>query len=217
MVNFATARQNMVENQIRTNKVTDLALLGALLNLPRELFVPEDRKGVAYVDEDIAIGSGRYLTEPMVLARLIQTAAVKPTDVVLVIGCGSGYSAALLGRMAARVEAVESDRGLAGQAAQHMANLGLGNAKVHVGELAKGWPAGAPYDVIVFDGAVADAPEAVIDQLAEGGRLAAVVAGEGVGRATLMERAGGIVSRRVVFDASTPLLPGFAPEQKFVF
>ena len=214
----SVARHNMIESQIRTNKVTDGALIGAMGALPRELFVPEPLRPIAYVDEDLDIGDGRHLMEPMVLARLLQAAAVRARDVALVVGCGSGYSAAVLGRMCTTVVALESNPSLVARSTALLSELGIDNAVVIAGGLAEGHPDHAPYDVILIDGAVAEVPAAILDQLAEGGRLVTVVGGEdGVGRGTLYGRRGGITSRRVVFDASTPLLPGFAPPPRFEF
>lgn len=218
MPDYTTARLNMVESQVRPNKVTDLRVLGALLDVPRELFVPESLRGVAYVDEDVPIGGGRYLMEPMVLARLLQTAQTGPTDVVLEIGCATGYATALIASLAARVIAVEIDADLAQTTEMNLNRLGVHNARVVVGSLASGHAVDAPYDVIVFGGAVERLPPQVIDQLAEGGRLVAVVAPPGEpGRAVLITKVGGALSRRVVFDAGTPVLPGLELEPGFAF
>ncbi len=218
MVDYTESRWNMVESQIRTNKVTDPALLAVMANLPRECFVPEPLRGIAYVDEDIPLGKGRYLMEPMVLARLLQTAAVHPEDVVLDVGCATGYSTAVLARLANTVVAVESDPELAAQATGTLAELGIDNAVVVEGSLREGYPKQAPYDVIFIGGAVPEIPRVIADQLAEGGRLVTVVAEEGaVGRGTLMIRSGGVLSDRPVFDAATPPLPEFSREPGFVF
>ena len=207
----------MVESQIRTNKVTDPGLLGALLDIPRERFVPLALQGIAYVDDDLDLGGGRFLMEPMVMARLIQIAEPRAGDKALVIGCSSGYSAAVLGRLCACVVAVETDRTLASQAAHTLADLALTNATIEHGALDEGCAARGPYDVILFDGAIEILPEEVLDQLAEGGRLAAVVNERGVGRGTLVIRRGGVISRRPVFDAAVPALPGFGVPPSFVF
>ncbi len=216
-MDFATARHNMVESQIRPNRVTDPLVLSAMAELPRETFVPKALRGIAYVDEDIAIGPGRYLMEPMVLALLLQAADVRSTDVVLDIGCGTGYAAAVLARMASTVVALESDAGLAARAAETLAELEIDTVDVVRGRLDEGYPKQAPYDVIFFGGAVSRVPPAITDQLAEGGRLAAVIAGDGPGKGTLLTRHGGAVSRREMFDGGTPFLPGFAPEAAFTF
>ena len=218
MPDYAAARTNMVKSQIRPNKVTDPLIIEAMGDIPRERFVPESHLGVAYVDEDIAIAGGRYLMEPMVLARLLQSAEIKETDVVLDIGCATGYSAALIARLANTVVAVESDPDLAATAQRLLSELDVDNAVVIEADLRHGYAEQAPYDVILFDGALAHIPDDICAQLAEGGRLVAVVKnGTGMGRAILVGRREGVLSRRVLFDAATPLLPGFAAEAGFVF
>jgi protein-L-isoaspartate(D-aspartate) O-methyltransferase len=218
MIDYAAARLNMVESQIRTNKVTDEALLDAFLAVPRERFVPAALRGTAYVDGDIPLGGGRSMMEPMVLARLLHLAAIERDDAVLEIGCATGYGTALLARLARAVVAIESDPQFVAQAAARLRELGAGNAAVIEAPLVQGYPGRAPYDVIVLQGAVAQVPEAISRQLAEGGRLVAVVHGaNGLGQATLMIRAGGVLSGRPIFDAAVALLPGFQPEPSFVF
>lgn len=220
---YAEARANMVDNQVRPNKVTDDRVLAAMAAVPRERFVPEKFAGIAYVDEDIAVSPDRYLMEPMVLARLLQAAAIEPADVVLDIGCATGYSTAVLARLADTVVAVESDAELAETAIALMTELDADNTAVVTGELAQGYAKQAPYDVIVLGGAVEEVPRALSDQLVEGGRLVAVVTGETggarkrVGRATLVRRKYGTLSSRVLFDAAVPPLPGFAIQRGFVF
>ena len=218
MVDTAKARLNMVESQLRTNKVTNEAVLAAFENVPRELFMPEALRAAAYLDEDIDLGHGRYIMEPMVLARLLQAARPGPADVALEIACGSGYATALLARMVATAVAVESGDAFVDQASAALAELGLDNAVVMKGDIARGVPDQAPYNVILIHGAVAEVPEAISGQLAEDGRLVTVVRrGAGMGRATLIERHGGITSSRVLFDAGVPALPEFAAEPGFVF
>ena len=217
MTDFAAARQHMVDSQIRTNKVFGAALLAALSRTPREIFVSEPMRAVAYVDEDIDCGNRRRLMEPMVFARLVELLAVAPADIVLDIGCGSGYSSAILARLASTVVALEADGELAGRAQTNLARLGIDNVVVVVGPLQSGYPDQAPYNGILLGGAVADLSPALTDQIADGGRLGAVVRPPGgVGRAILATRIGGVVSRRAVFDASTPILPGFEAEEGFV-
>jgi protein-L-isoaspartate(D-aspartate) O-methyltransferase len=221
MTDYAAVRRNMVEGQLRTNKVTDRRLLDALFEIPRERYVPEGQRGIAYVDEDLPIGRGRFLMEPMVLARLIQLAEVRPTDKALDVGAGTGYASAVLARLAERVTALESDASLAEAARRTLGEAKAANVSVVAGELARGHAKDAPYQVILLNGAVEQIPDAVTDQLAEGGRLVAVVApargAAGMGRATLMQRVGGIVCSRIVFDASVAPLPGFQVEPGFVF
>jgi protein-L-isoaspartate(D-aspartate) O-methyltransferase len=218
MVDFSTARLNMVESQIRTNKVTDERILDALETIPRESYVPENRRGVCYIDEDLAIGGGRHLMEPMVLARLLQEARIGSQDVVLDVGCATGYSCAVLARLGATVVGVECDKELADGANKILSEQGIDNAVVIQDPLGDGYPKQAPYNVIVLEGAVSEVPKTIQDQLADGGRLVAVIRkGEGMGRAILMQRNGEVVSSRVLFDAATPFLPGFELKEQFVF
>lgn len=208
----------MVESQIRTNKVTDQRVIAAFEAVPRELFVDEAKRGFAYIDEDLEVAAGRYLMEPMVLARLLQAAAPQPGDIALDIGCATGYSTAVLAQLAETVVGLESDRHLMGEANRTLNALDVDNAVVVEGALKAGYQKQAPFNVIVFQGAVSEVPEAVKRQLAEGGRLVAVVCDEaGIGRGTLIQRAGDSFSARILFDAATPLLPGFAREAGFVF
>ena len=218
MVDFAAARSNMVESQIRTNKVTDPHLLDAFETTPRERFVPEPLRGIAYVDQDVALGGERFVMEPMVLAKLLQAARPGPGDVALDLGCGSGYATAILSRLVATVVALEVDAALAAAANQTLDELEIDNAVVVEGRLADGYPKQAPYNVILLNGAVSEVPLAIADQLAEGGRLVTVVSvGAGLGRATLMRRDSGVISSRILCDASVPVLPGFEAAPGFVF
>ncbi len=218
MLEYATARRNMVESQLRTNKVTDAGLIEAFEQVPRELFVPERLRGIAYVDEDIALGNGRFAMEPMILARLLQAARPEPDDIALDLGCTTGYATTILSRLVATVVALEGEADLAAEANRTLSGLEIDNAVVVEGPLTEGYPKQAPYNVIVLGGAVAEIPPAIGDQLADGGRLVAVVNGDaGMGRATLMQRNGGVVSSRILFDASAPMLPGFEIEPGFVF
>ncbi|MEO5372755.1 MAG: protein-L-isoaspartate O-methyltransferase [Alphaproteobacteria bacterium] len=216
-MDFSSARGRMVTNQIRTNHVTDPLVVAAISGLPREEFVPGACRGIAYMDADLDLGAGRHLMEPMVFARLLQIAAIQPGDVVLDIGCATGYSAGVLARMAGTVLAVECDPRLAEAATEALNALSIDNAAVMVGPLAEGYPAQAPYDVIVFEGSVPRIPDRIRDQLAEGGRLVAVVRDGGVGEATLITRVGGVFGHRTAFEASVGKLPGFERDAGFVF
>ncbi|MEQ9042496.1 MAG: protein-L-isoaspartate O-methyltransferase [Alphaproteobacteria bacterium] len=218
MSNFAVARRNMVDCQLRPNEVTDAKLVAAMLDVPRERFVPVSLQGVAYIDEDLALGNGRYLMEPMVFARLMQLAEIGPEDVVLDIGCGTGYSAAVIGRLAGTVVALESDAALAATATELLGELACDNVAVIEGDLTAGCRGQGPFDVIFIEGAVAEVPKAITDQLKEGGRLVTVMAKTPqVGRGVVMVRCGDAVGCRTVFDAATPYLPGFAVKEEFVF
>jgi len=226
-MDYAAARLNMVEGQVRPNRVTSPRVVAAMLDLPREEFVPEPLRAVAYVDEDLPLGGGRWVMEPMVLARLVQAADPQPDERALVVGCGLGYGAALLARLCAGVVALESDPMLAAAARPVLARMGEGRVGVVEGPLAAGHPGGAPYDVILIEGAVAEVPAALSDQLAEGGRLVAVrtggdpgsigSCGGGMGLAVRGERIGGLYVERPMFDAATPALAEFRAAPRFVF
>jgi len=217
-MNYQTVRTNMVESQVRTNKVTDPALIEALSHVPREEFVPPALRGIAYVDEDLPLGDGRYLVEPMVLARLLQAAALQSTDRLLEIGCGTGYGVAIAAHLAAQVVGVESVSGQARRARELLASLKLTNAEIIEGPLAAGAPTRGPFNVILVTGAVAEIPQALCAQLADGGRLLAVVKrATGLGQATLVLRTGDTYSSRILFDAASPMLPEFEPRERFVF
>jgi len=215
---LAASRFNMVESQLRTNKILDHAILEAFETLPRERFVPAALRSIAYVDEDIEIAPGRYLMEPMVLGRLLQAAAPQAHETALDVGCGTGYATMMLGRLAATVVGLESDPELVGEARRILTELEADNTAIVKGPLTEGYAKQAPYNVILLNGAVAEVPYAIREQLADGGRLVAVIRDSaGIGRATLMQRTGDVVSGRVLFDAAVPLLPGFERPPAFVF
>ena len=223
MDNYARARHNMVESQIRTNKVTDEMLLAALGDVPRERFVPKAQRGVAYVDEDIPIGGGRYLMEPMVLARLLQEILIEKDDIALDVGAATGYNAAVMARLAGTTVALDSDAELVRHATAAFEELHIDNAVAVEGELSKGYARQGPYNVILLSGMVPKVPVSLFEQLAEGGRLGAIVpgdhgpAGQGMSRAMIYRKTGGVVSGRILFDAAVPMLPGFEEEKAFVF
>ena len=223
MEDFAQARTAMVESQVRPNDVTDRRLLAALTEIPRERFVPAARRAIAYIDEDILLKPAdgerlaRYLMEPMPFARLVQLADIKPTDLVLDIGCGTGYSSAVLSRLADSIVALECDEELAAAANETLPELEIGNVAVVTGALNKGYAEEGPYDVIVLNGAVSGVPDALFGQLKEGGRLVAIVAEERRNQAWLFLCHGGRTTGRPAFGASAKPLPGFAREEGFVF
>ena len=218
MIDYAAARLNMVDGQLRTNGIVDPLQLEAFLAVPREHFVPDALKGAAYVDEDLPLGNGRYLMEPLVLARLIQLAELRADARVLCIGAGPGYDAAILAHLVGSVIALESDPALAATARRLLRELGYSKARVIEGPLEAGHAAGAPYHAILFGGAIAEVPDTIARQLAATGRIAAVVRAEGrVSQVMVMTPAGAALSRRPVFDAATHALPGFAPQPAFVF
>lgn len=210
-------RRAMLDGQLRPNRLTDERIQQAILATPRETFVPASLRAVAYVDEDVPLGGGRYLMEPMVFARLLQAAQPEAGDVLLDVGCATGYSSAVAARLAATVVALECDPELARRANENLAALDILNAAVVEGELTRGYPEQAPYQVIVLNGSVERTPEGLLNQLAEGGRLVAVEDFEGAGRAVLYLKRSGLVGRRVLFDAAVHPLPGFRREPGFVF
>jgi len=222
MLDFAAARRMMVDCQIRTNGVTDLRLIGAMLAVPRERFVPPAAAELAYLDADLPVseagpGGARGLLKPMVLAKLLQAAEIGEADRALVVGCTTGYAAAVLSRLAGSVVALEQDPALARLAKDNLQAIAARNATVATGSLVAGWAASAPYDVIVLDGAAEVVPKALLRQLKDGGRLVAVVGRSPASKAMLYRARGGESSGRPIFDASAPLLPGFAEAPTFVF
>jgi len=223
MTNFARQRQAMVDSQVRVNDVTDPRIIAAMLEIPREKFVPKGKMELSYIDEDLLVRNAnagapaRYLMEPMVLAKLVQALEITSTDHVLDVGCATGYSATLLGRIAQKVTGLEEDEQLAVSATQIKTSLGASNVKIVTGPLAKGYRQDAPYDAILVEGSVEFVPEALTLQLKDSGRLIAVVGSGRSGKAMLHLRSGDVVSARPVFDAAIPPLPGFARPPQFVF
>lgn len=212
------ARFNMVEGQLRPNRVTNPALVDAFLHLPRERFLPPEKAALAYGDEDVPLNKTRYAMEPRILGRLIQEAALDPTDVVLDVGCGTGYATALMARLAGMVVGIESDTELAQQANAHLAELEIDNAAIMVAPLEKGCMDQGPYHVILVNGAVSEIPESLVAQLGEGGRMLTVLRpSNSAGQAVMVRRFGQSWSVIPLFDAHTPYLEGFAPQPQFVF
>ncbi|CAN7515789.1 protein-L-isoaspartate O-methyltransferase family protein [Pararhizobium sp. LjRoot238] len=221
-MNFEAARIKMVDNQIRTTDVTSHSVLSAFLSVPREEFVPAAMKPLAYIDTDIELpasgASGRrYLMEPSPLAKLLQLATISKSDKVLEIGCCTGYASAILSALAGSVVALESDATLAAEASETLARLGCSNVSVITGDLEKGHPAAAPYDVIFVDGAVETVPDSLLAQLSDGGRLVAVVGSGNASRAKLILHENGVTSERLAFNTAVKPLPGFRLAREFVF
>jgi protein-L-isoaspartate(D-aspartate) O-methyltransferase len=219
---FSELRVKMVDGQLRTTDVTSLPLLSAMLTVPREAFVPDSRKALAYIDENILIsekaGPGaRYLMKPSPFAKMAQLAEIGPDDKVLDIGSGTGYSAAVLSSLAKSVVALESEDSLADKAASTLAGLGCDNVSVVRGELKAGHKAGAPYDVIIVEGSVDELPEALTGQLAEGGRLVVVVGHGAAGVARIYLKSNGVATGRRAFNAAVKSLPGFERTPAFEF
>lgn len=222
MADFAQLRRNMVDCQLRTYAVTDLALLEAMSEVPRELFVPPDLRVMAYIDRGLPIGHGegaqaRELLAPMIFARMIQAARPTSTDRVLDVACGLGYSTAILAGLTRSVVGLEPIPALASGAERALRQAGIGNAMVVSGALDEGHSAGGPYDLIVVNGAFETKPVRLLAQLARGGRLVGISGLGRTGRIVVMLRAGEEASERVVIEAVGPALPAFRAEPGFVF
>lgn len=217
MTDYAVARRNMVLSQLEPNRVHDIRILEAMGSIPREVFAPKSLASVAYIDEDLEIAPGRYLMEPMVLARLIEALAIEQGDLVLNVGCATGYAAAVLTQLAGTVVAVESDAELVTRAGDNLAKVDIDNVAVIEGPLAEGRADQGPFAAILIDGAVEQVPPALLAQLAPGGRLACVVQDGPTGKAMLFSENDGVLGHRPLFDASIPPLPGFARPDVFAF
>lgn len=217
---FEKARQIMVEGQVRPNKVTNEAVLEAIRHVPREKFLPPHLQAIAYVDEDIDLGQGRYLMEPTVLARLLQAADIRKSETVLDIGCGSGYATAVFSQLCRHVTGIDQDVKLVTEATRVLSQLGLSRAEiVQENRLQEGYIKNAPYDVIFINGSVASVPEKIKMQMADkGGRLVTVLCGKGrMGTGILITRNGDHFTTLNLFDAATPALPGFEEKKTFIF
>lgn len=221
MPDFATARQKMVDGQVRPSDVTDIRIIEAMLEVPREAFVPENRRALAYLDLDLDVSEGggakRCLIKPAVLAKMLQAAEIGETDNVLVVGCATGYAAAVAAKLAARVRATESEPALAAKAGEILARLGFANITVCASAAADGDQAGAPYDVIVLAGATETIPDRLYRQLKEGGRLVGIFAMGRPARAVLVTHSHADFGERALFDATSPVLPGLERAPAFVF
>lgn len=217
MPNFSVQRFNMVASQVLASGVIDERILTTMRTVERERFLPAAKQALAYAETAIEVVPGRYLMDPRTFALMLQAAEIGPKDKVLDVGCGTGYSTAVLAGLAARVIGLEQDADLVRIAVEQLHRLGVGNASVVQGSFADGSPASAPYDTIFMNGAIESEPRALFSQLAEGGRLVAVMAQESGGRATVFLNERGHIGRRIVFDAQLPLLVGFRQPVGFVF
>jgi len=221
MSSFATARQKMVDGQVRPSDVTDIRILDAMLAVPREAFVPMNQRALAYLDRDLDWNEGhggrRFLIKPAVSAKMLQAAEIKDTDKVLVAGSAPGYTAAVVARLAGQVIATEGDPTQVAKSAEVLAQLGLANVTFKATAAAAGDPENAPYDVILLEGATEVRPDQLYSQLKEGGRLVGVFALTNPPRATIVTRSHGDFGARVLFDASAPVLPGLERLPAFVF
>lgn len=218
-MDHAVARRNMVDCQIRPLNIADRRLIEALGDVRREAFLDKSDRGLAYMGGEIEVAPGRVLSAPLTLARLIGLAAVKPSDVVLHVGAGVGYGSALLSQLATTVVAIDSNPALVETANRVLGELGVLNVVVLEADMAGGYPKQAPYDVILIEGMVDAVPESLLSQLAEGGRLAALVASNGgkMGRGTLFTNGKGGLGRSERFDSAASPLPGFESKPRFIF
>lgn len=217
-IDFAVIRQQMVDNQVRTTDVTEHRLLDALLSVPRENFVPDDKRSLAYIDADIELSKeGRFVLEPSPLAKLLQAAEIQKSEKVLEVGTGSGYVSAVLSHLADQVISLEVDPDLAALAKDNLADGGYANVSVISGDLAAGHKAGAPYDTIFVNGSVGVEPVQLFTQIAEGGRMIVVIGSGGAAQALLYVKENNQISSRKLFNISIPALPGFEKTTEFVF
>lgn len=217
MTDFTSARVAMVDCQVRPSDVTRYSIIEAMLEIPRELFVPKALRDVAYADADVALGPGRCVLAPRTLAKMLEATGVGKGDLVLDLAPGLGYSSALLSRLSAAVVAIEPDEAMARQAARTLEGLELDNTVVITGDPAAGDPAHGPFDVIFVNGAVDRVPEALTDQLKAGGRLVAIFTDGAASRCRVIVRAGDVLAQRRVFDAGAPVLEGFTAAAEFEF
>lgn len=221
MSGFSTARQKMVDGQVRPSDVTDIRILDAMLAVPREAFVPANQRALAYLDLDLDVSEGgsakRFLIKPVVTAKMLQAAEIKEGDNVLVVGCATGYAAAIVAKLAGQVTATEGDPLLAAKARDALAGLGLANVTVRTAAAAEGDSASAPYDAIVINGATEIVPDLLYRQLKEGGRLVGVFATTQPPRATIVTHSHDDFGDRALFDAAVPVLPGLERLAAFVF
>jgi protein-L-isoaspartate(D-aspartate) O-methyltransferase len=217
MPDYAAQRANMVATQVLANGVTEEHLLDAFRAVHREQFVPADKRGIAYADAPLEIVPGRQLMEPRSFAKLLGLAEILPSDSVLAIGCATGYSTAVIARLAGRVIGLEEDAALVRVATEMLHAVGVPNATVVQGALAQGYRGGGPYDVILIEGGVEEIPEPLLAQLGEGGRLVTIFQREAMGRAVVFLNEEGHTGHRFDFDAAATVLPGFRKAPAFVF
>lgn len=215
MSDFSTRRVMMVDTQVRPSDVTKFPIIEAMLAIPREAYVPPSMREAAYMGENVEIARGRVVLEARTLAKLLDALDIQPGELVLDLGCGLGYSAAVIARLADAVVAVEEDEAMAAEAQRTLSAQGVDNAAIVVGPLAAGDARHAPFDVITLQGAVETIPPALLDQLREGGRIGAIFLEGALGVARVGYKIDGVVSWRYAFNAAAPLLPGFAAKREF--
>ena len=221
MSGFSIARQKMVDGQVRPSDVTDLRIIDAMLAVPREAFVPQNKQALAYLDIDLDVSEGgserRFLIKPVVTAKMLQAADIKDTDNVLVVGCATGYAAAVVAGLAGQVTATEVDPTMVARAKDVLAHLGIANVTVRAADPPEGDAANAPYDVIVLNGATEVTPDRLYRQLKNGGRLVGVFAMTQPQRAMIVTQSHADFGTRALFDAAVPVLPGLGRVPAFVF
>lgn len=215
MTDFETRRRMMVDTQVRPSDVTKYPVLDALLEVRREMYVPDALRDVAYMDNSITLGENRIVLEARTFSKILDTLDIQQDEMALDIGCGLGYSAAVLGKLCEAVVAVEEDETLASEAEAILGSEGADNVAVVGGALTEGAAKHGPYDVIILEGAVEEMPEALTDQLKEGGRIAAVFMDGALGMVRVGLKAGGTISWRFAFNATAPVLPGFSKAPSF--
>lgn len=215
MIDYQERRTMMVDTQVRPNDVAKYNVIAAMLEIPREEFVPDSRRDVAYVGENIEIARGRVLLEPRTIAKMIDTLDLQPTELVLNLAAGYGYAAAVLGRLAQAVVAVEEDAEMAAEATRRLAGIGADNVAVVQGPLAAGHKAEAPYDAILIEGGIEELPGPLAAQLAEGGRIIALFDDQGVGVVRSGVKLDGAITWRYAFNAAAPVLAGFRRAREF--
>ncbi|OOY11880.1 protein-L-isoaspartate O-methyltransferase [Thioclava marina] len=215
MQDFATRRTMMVDTQVRPNDVTKFPIIAAMLHVPREEFVPATKREAAYIGENVELARGRVVLEPRNFAKMLDGLDIQPHDLVLDIGVGLGYSAAVIAQMAEAVVALEEED-LAAQAEAALAQAGADNVAVVAGKLAEGSAKHGPYDAIILEGGVETVPQAIADQLKEGGRIAAIFMEGVLGTARIGYKIDGVINWRDMFNGAAPLLPGFALQREFV-
>ncbi len=215
-MDFAKSRQNMVESQLRTNKITNDKILLAMREISRENFVPSNLQNIAYIDNNIEIADGHFMMAPMDLARIMQSCQIKDDDNILIIGSSSGYSAAVASRLASSVFAIESNEKLANLSENILTEMAMDNVVIKNASLSDGWQKQAPFDVILFDGAVDSIPDNIIGQLAEGGRMVAIIKqNDLIGIATVFKKQNGHISKYHLFDANVKSLNEFKNKDVF--
>ncbi|NSY38345.1 protein-L-isoaspartate O-methyltransferase [Leisingera sp. ANG59] len=215
MPEFTERRRMMVDTQIRPSDVTKYPIIEAMLAVPREKFVPAAQREAAYADQNVRLGGGRVLLEPRTLAKMLDAVDLQNDELVLDVACGFGYSTAVAARIAQMVIGVEEDEAMAADAQELLSETGADNAIVHTGPLAEGAAEHGAYDVILVQGGAEELPAALLDQLKDGGRIAALMVAGNLGEVKIGYKTGGRISWRFEFNASAPLLPGFAAAREF--